>query len=108
MTMTADGTDVRALVADVDAFDPEWSPEAATIAFTKGGDAAFQPSYSPTGRRIVFCEKGVDGCGLFLFDPTGRQMVTSVRATIPGCRRAAGRPDSGPTPGRRQSSRDRR
>jgi Tol biopolymer transport system component len=101
MTMNADGAHVRALLPGVDAFDPEWSPNAGRIAFTMVGPgddlgnidvatvrpdgtdlqvltrepndfAAFQPGYSPTGRRIVFSETSVDRCRLSLMSPTGR------------------------------------
>ena len=93
MTMNADGSDVRALLPGVDAFDPEWSPNSGRIAFTlvgpgkelesidvatvrpdgrdlrvltreHNGFAAFQPGYSPTGRGIVFSESTVDRCRL--------------------------------------------
>ena len=39
--------------------------------FWAGTTFAFQPDYSPTGRKIVFSENRPDGCHLITFDAKG-------------------------------------
>jgi Tol biopolymer transport system component len=52
-TVRPDGRDLRVL-----------TPEP-------NGNAAFQPSYSPTGSQIVFSENGPNGCQLSVMNTSG-------------------------------------
>ena len=101
MIVRSDGTGLHALMPGVDASGPNWSPDGRHIAFTllrHTGNVtkvdvatvsptgknlrlltdepaqvrdAFEPNYSPSGRRIVFSENDRHGCDLVTISTTG-------------------------------------
>lgn len=120
MIVGADGAGLRPLV---DGGGPNWSPDGKHVAFDRargtgstrtfdiatvrpdgthlrfltnepvGQRAAFQPDYSPNGRRIVFSEGDASGCHLVIIGVTGGHPRTLP--TGEGC---YFNPSWGPTP----------